>query len=105
MEPPRPGQRLLPLLLIRDDGKARPGREARASFRFQEGHRDRLPGYGNQSRCKRFGLPDDLQGQLHARLAADCTIVTRPDQDPAGPRSRSFDYELGLMFAPYGPRP
>jgi hypothetical protein len=56
MEPLRPGQRLLPLLLIRDQEKklARAERLGRV-FRFHDDHRDRLPGHGNQTGCKLIG--------------------------------------------------
>ena len=96
--------------------EARPGREARASFRFHDDHRDRLPGHGNQSRCKLIGLPDRAAHLLELRscrpiaaptaavicgsalcqFSGRCPILTRPDQDPAGPRSPRFDASLSL---------
>jgi hypothetical protein len=49
-----------PAIDLRRRKEARPGREARASFfRCHDDHRDRLPGDGNQSRCKLIGLPPD----------------------------------------------
>ena len=59
MEPLRPGQRLPPLLLIRDEEKKLVRAEGLGRVsRFHDDHGDHLPGHGNQSRCKLIGLPD-----------------------------------------------